>query len=105
DLVTENEVESVFVTQNSFAGQTRIYVASTEGYFREQVIDILDKEGNIQTTEIEEIEEDTYIDIVDPLEFDIGPDLGTTIRPNGETGEILTPNDRRLSTEVPVVDV
>ena len=105
DLVTENEVESAFVTQNSFAGQTRIYVASTEGYFREQVIDILDKEGNIQTTEIEEIEEDTYIDIVDPLEFEIGPDLGTTIRPNGETGEILTPNDRRLATEVPVVDV
>jgi uncharacterized protein YegL len=108
DLITSNQAESTNVTTKSFAGQTKIYLASTEGYSRGQIIDIIDKEGNVQTTEIEEIDEDDgglFIEIADPLLFDVSPESGTTIRPNQTTEEQITPTNDKLATEVPVVDI
>jgi hypothetical protein len=108
DIFSANEVEAQEVTRTSFAGQNRVYVASTEGYVRGQVIDILDKDGNIQTTEIEEVGEDEfgpYIEIAEPLLFDVSSELGTTIRVNTTTEEKKTPTNNLLATEVPVVDV
>jgi len=109
DIFAKDKIESAFVTYPSFAGQKRIYVQSTEGYFRESIIDILDKSGNIQTTKIDEIGTDPnlgpYIDIVDPLLFDVSAELGTTIRLNESSDEKLTPTDNILATEILSVDV
>jgi len=109
DIVSANETKSVTVSHPSFTGQTRVYLVSTDGYFRENVIDILDNSGNIQTTKIEEVGEDEdlgpYIDIADPLLFDVSAELGTTIRLNESTEEKLTPTNNILATEILAVDV
>jgi hypothetical protein len=108
DVFAADEVESASVTRTSFAGQNRIYVSSTEGYARGQTIDILDKNGNIQIVEIVEVGEDEfgpYVEIAEPLEFDVSFENGTTIRVNTTTEEKLTPTNNLLATEVPVVDV
>jgi Mg-chelatase subunit ChlD len=108
DIYTVNETESANVTQKSFTGETKIYVDSTTGYSRESIIDIIDKNGNIQTTEITEVDEDgtgPYIEIADPLLFDVSADLGTTIRLNVTSNEVLTLGNNILSAEIPVVDV
>lgn len=108
DIFTANETESSNISKKSFAGQTKIYLESTTGYVRGAIIDILDKSGNIQTTEIDEVDEDSdgeYIEIVDVLLFDVSVDLGTTIRLNVSSSKKLTPKDNLLSTDIIVVDV
>jgi len=107
DIIVENQLSSITVTKTSAVGSTKIYVTDSTGYVRESIIDITDKSGNIQTTEIFEIGSDAsgdYIIISDPLQFEVNTANGTLISPNVNTNSLL-PSDSILSIELPIVDV
>jgi hypothetical protein len=107
DIVAENKAASTSVTTTAAVGETKIYVASLDGYSREQIIDITDKDGNIQTTEIVEIGEDEgglFIEIADALIFEVSLENGSRITPNATAGSVLATN-AKLALELAVVDV
>ena len=108
-LVTRNEADSTYVSQTSTVGATKIYVASTTGYVVNDVIDILDGNGNVQTTTIAEIGtqgSNAYITIDDPLQFEVSVANGARIVPNNSgTTTITGSTESKVSCLTPVVNV
>tara|TARA_R110000824_G_scaffold8450_2_gene38449 strand:+ start:323 stop:7156 length:6834 start_codon:yes stop_codon:yes gene_type:complete len=83
-LISEvEEVASKLATEISIIGSSRIYLEDTGGLAREDVIDLVDNDNNLQTVTIDEIGEDTtlgpYIDILETLTFIFSPDNGARV--------------------------
>jgi len=104
------EIETQFLTADASIGDNTVYLVSTVGYAREDEIDILDANGNIQhstITEVGDLASNPYIKVSPLLRFAFTVANGSRIVATGTVGEAerhITESNRLPST-VGMVDI
>lgn len=111
DIYVRAEETSVYIEQDTPAWTNRIYLTDNSEFDAGDIIDITDNRGNIQTVEILDVGTDPdygeYIDLVDPLLFNLSSEYQSNIKFNNANDEATVVGSPSTSLTVPLslVDV